>query len=68
VVKMTGASPPRRIHMPMVSRLSEQSPIINPNADIPPSRNENVRTFMLNEGAEEELFGMPAFQYLEALP
>ena len=68
VVKMTGATPPQRIHLPMVSRLADSSPIIHPNADVPPSQNENVRTFMLNQGAEEELFGMAAFQYLEVLP
>lgn len=68
VVKMTGANPPQRIHLPMVSRTTEESRIIVPNDDLPPSRNDNVRTFVLNEGAQEELFGMDAFQYLEVLP
>lgn len=68
VVKMTGANPPQRIHLPMVSRVSEVSPIIQSSEAPVPSRNNNVRTFVLNEGAQEELFGMTAFQYLEVLP
>lgn len=68
VVKMTGANPPQRIHLPMVSRMNEVSPIIQPGDAPVPSRNQNVRTFVLNEGAQEGLFGMTAFQYLEVLP
>lgn len=69
VMKMTGANPPQRIHLPMVRRMSEVSPLVTASgAPIVPSQDENVRTFVLNEGAQEELFGMDAFQYLEVLP
>ena len=64
VLKMTGANPPPRIRIPMVSRMSQ---LVDPNGAALTTTGD-VRTFVLNEGAQEECFGMPAFQYLEELP